>query len=316
MNRYLPLGAVLGAALLAPLAVAPASASTTPLSAAGSAPTSTTAAAKPAPIKGVAVYARFNRGYVVTRFEPGKGPTRLGVTPETGQFSASPDGRKIAWITGLGKVQVSAAGKVTTLAKGAGANAPCLTPVWSPDSAKVAFLPSSESDASPVAIAGAAGGGTRRAGTTMGVCHLAWSADGRYLAGYAGTTDGVYRLDLRARTSVRVKGVKLANHVQSLSPHGERVVVATLSPKDPGGDGGWPVWFRPTIVDTTTGAKVPIAVRGRLIGALYLPDGRLVVRVAGSGHNTLVVLDASGRQLQRLAEPAQARTQALLQIVR
>ncbi|WP_433215193.1 hypothetical protein [Microtetraspora malaysiensis] len=160
------------------------------------------------------------------------------------------------------------------------------------------------------------GTGARKVGKTFGVCHLAWSADGRHLAGYTGTTAGVYVFDMQTGTSVRAKGIKLANHVQSLSPDGRKVVVHTLSPEDPGGDGGWPVGFRPAIVDTVTGEKVPIPVKGTKMGAFYLADGRLVVRVLGRTHNTLVVLDASGRELQRLAEPAETRNQGLLQIVR
>ncbi|MFC4530004.1 TolB family protein [Sphaerisporangium dianthi] len=337
MNRHMPLGAILGTALLTPMTAGSAglltsahpappahasavtlAASAVTLAAPGVVPAALGAApaAAPRPLAGVAVYARYDRGYIVTRYQPRKGFTRLGVAPEPGQFSASPDGEKVTWITPRGQVQVSAAGKVTTIAKGAGMGAPCLTPIWSPDSTKVAFPSAGDTDARPIVIANADGTGDRKAGTTTGVCHLAWSGDGRHLAGYTGTTEGVVRLDLRTRRSVKVKGVKLANHVQSLSPHGEKVVIHALSPADPGGDGAWPTEFRPTIVDTTIGRKVPIPVRGRLIGALYLPDGRLVVRVAGPRHNTLVVLDASGRRLQRLAEPPAARTQALLQIVR
>ncbi|KAA9380908.1 hypothetical protein F5972_07430 [Microbispora cellulosiformans] len=300
MNTRLLSAAVLAAALVAPAtAAAPAG-----------------AAAAPKPLTGAAVYLSHGKGYPISRYEPGKGFTKLGAMPMTGQFSASPDGRRIAWITGGGAVQVSDGRTVSTAAKGAGAGAPCLTPVWSPDSRQVAFLAQGQGDAQRVVVVNADGTRRRTAGSTRGVCHLAWSANGRYLAGYAGTTEGVYRFDLSTGRSVRAKGIGLANHVQSLSPDGMKVVVAPLSRDAPGGDGSWPGGFRPAIVDIVTGKKVPIPVKGSLIGAFYLPDGRLAVRVAGRAANTLVVLDANGRQLQRLAEPAAAKRQALLQIVR
>ncbi|GLX02321.1 hypothetical protein [Microtetraspora sp. NBRC 16547] len=271
--------------------------------------------ATPTPLKGVAVYLSYAKGYPVARYEPGGGFTKLGNVPDTFQFSASPDGTKLAWITLDGRVHVGAGSTAKIVAKGAAAGFPCLTPVWSPDSTQVAYSPKDNSEKSPLIVINPDGTGARKAGKTLGVCHLAWSADGRHLAGYTGTTAGVYVFDMKTGTSVRAKGIKLANHVQSLSPDGRKVVVHTLSPEDPGGDGGWPEGFTPTIVDTVTGNQVPVPVKGKKIGAFYLADGRLVVRVAGRTHNTLVVLDSSGKELQRLAEPAQARTQALLQIV-
>ncbi|MEU4570922.1 hypothetical protein [Nonomuraea sp. NPDC023979] len=303
--------AVLGAATL--LAAAPAASAATPHAAASTAAVSTAAVstAAPTPLAGVAVYAAYDRGYTVTRY--GGRPAELGKPGQSAQFAASPDGRKVAWITSGGRLQVRDGGRTRTVARGLQGDIPCLSPVWSPDSRRVAYV---GGNGSQVRVVGADGRGARVLGRTAGPCHLAWSPDGRYLAGYAGTTEGVHRLDTRTGRSVKVKGVKLANHVQSLSPGGRHVVVSTLRPTDPGGDGVWPTSFTPTLVDTATGRRVPIGVKGRLLGAFHLPDGRLAVRVAGRTANTLVVLDAKGRQVQRLAEPAAAKDQALLQVVR
>ncbi|WP_066949177.1 hypothetical protein [Microtetraspora fusca] len=312
-------GLALVPALLTPVLLTPdavlARTATADGAGAAAAATGITSAA-PKPIEGVAVYFREGKGNPISRYEPGKGFIKIGSAPEMYQFAASPDGTRLAWITLDGKLHVGDGGTSKIVAKGAAAGGPCLTPVWSPDSAQVAYFPKSNADRSPLMVVNADGTGARKAGKTFGVCHLAWSADGRHLAGYTGTTAGVYVFDMRTGTSVRAKGIKLANHVQSLSPDGRKVVVHTLSPEDPGGDGGWPVGFTPTIVDTITGKKVPIPVKGTKMGAFYLADGRLVVRVLGRTHNTLVVLDSAGRELQRLAEPAQTRNQALLQIVR
>jgi hypothetical protein len=77
------------------------------------------------------------------------------------------------------------------------------------------------------------------------------------------------------------------------------------------GDGSWPSAFKPAVVDMVTGKKLPISVKGTLIGAFYLPDGRLVVRAG----NALVVLDRAGKETQRIQEPAKAKNQALLQVL-
>ncbi|MFF3666137.1 TolB family protein [Microtetraspora malaysiensis] len=283
----------------------------------GTAGGSTSAA--PKPLEGVAVYVNYDaKGYPVTRYEPGSGFVKLGRVPGiTFQFAASPDGTKFAWITLDGRLHVGDGGTEKVVAKGAAAGFPCLTPVWSPDSTQIAYIPKHDAEKSPLMVVNADGTGARKAGETLAVCHLAWSADGRHIAGMTGrATEGIYVFDMKTGTSVRGKGNKLVNHVQSLSPDGRKVVVRTFGREEPEGDGVWPEKFRPTIVDTVTGKQVPVSVKGLKIGAYYLADGRLVVRVAGRTHNTLVVLDSSGKELQRLAEPAQARDQGILQIVR
>ncbi|GAA5066891.1 dipeptidyl aminopeptidase/acylaminoacyl peptidase [Thermocatellispora tengchongensis] len=273
------------------------------------------ATAAPAPLTGAAVYATYTKGYKVARYQPGTGWRTLAAPSATGQFAASPDGKKVAWVTDGGRLVVRQGGKVTTVAQGLTAGVPCLTPVWSPDSRRLAYVVGGKAEKQVVTVVNADGTGERDAGSTTGVCHLAWSANGRYLAGFAGTTEGVYRLDLTTRRSVKVKGVTLANHVQGLSPDGRKVIVNLLGRDDPGGDGSWPTAFKPAIVDAVTGARQPIGVRGTLLGAFYLPDGRLVVRVAGASRNTLVVLSAAGKTLQRIPEPAAAKNQALLQVL-
>ncbi|MFC4591701.1 TolB family protein [Sphaerisporangium corydalis] len=263
------------------------------------------------PLTGAAVYFEYKAdAFGVDRYAPGTGFARVGRAPGNNQFSASPDGRKLAWITINGKLVVRAGGRTKAIAT-TPPGGPCATPAWSPDAKRVAFVGKGD----VVTIVNADGTGRRAAGRTAGVCHLAWSGDGRYLAGYAGTADAVHRLDLTTGRAARAKGVKLVNHVQGLSRDGRRVIIHTVPRGGSLGDGAWPATFPPSIVDVVTGAKVPIPVTGRLIGACYLADGRLVVRVAGAVHNTLVVLDEAGKELQRLPEPAAARKRGLLRVL-
>ncbi|WP_204077462.1 hypothetical protein [Planotetraspora phitsanulokensis] len=269
---------------------------------------------------GGSVYVRFNAtgAAQIVWARPGA-PLRvatLGGGRRITQVAVSPDGTKAAWVY-QGKVHVTrytATGRAIgdrTIATDAG-HAPCETPVFSPDSKTVAY-PSRAKSTVPV-IAAAKADGTKRyvIGRIRGSCHLAWSGNGRYLAGYSGGTAGVHLLDVRTHTSRKVPGIRYANHVQSLSPNGRRMIVHRLTPSDPGGDGMWPYGFRPTIVDTKTGKTVAIPVRGTLLGAMYLKDGRLMVRVKGKMHNTLVVVTASGKIQRRTAEPAKVRRDALV----
>ncbi|SFJ21173.1 hypothetical protein SAMN05216275_10794 [Streptosporangium canum] len=264
-----------------------------------------------------AVYFGYQEGQVqvLTDRRPGLTSVRIGGGTLSAQFSVAPDGRRIAWIDEKGRLRVGSASGDKVIAKDAAYGAPCLTPAWTADGKRVAYLRKGTAAAMAVAVAGADGKGVVDSGTTLGPCHLTWSADGRTLAGYAGDTAGVYLLDTRSRVSGKVPGIKLANHVESLSPDSRRVVVNAIGPNAPGGDGSWTPLFTPSIYDTKTGKKIAIPVKGRLVGARYLRDGRLAVRVRGAAANTLVTLDASGRELRRAAEPAKARNLGLLGVL-
>ncbi|WP_219463857.1 hypothetical protein [Nonomuraea rhizosphaerae] len=227
------------------------------------------------------------------------------------QFAASPDGRKAAWITANGQLRVKQGAGTRTVATKLQGGTPCLTPVWSADSGRVAYVGANNT----VMAVDADGTRPRRLGVTKGVCHLAWSADGRFLAGYTGEADALYRLNTRTGRAAKAKGVKWVTHVQSLSPNGRYAVVEVPPNPDQLGDGSWPASFRPLIVDMVTGKKARPPVKGRPLGAFYLADGRLVARVSGRSYNTLVVFDRAGKEVQRIAEPAKARNQALLQVL-
>ncbi|GIH28819.1 hypothetical protein Aph01nite_71290 [Acrocarpospora phusangensis] len=291
------------AALLSPLAL--------PVAAADAATEAATEAST-APVSG-AVFYRFTTKADIYRYLGGKfTKTSVG---GLGQFSASPDGRKVAWVDQDSRLHVTEGRSDKVVAKNAIFGAPCATPVWSADSKRLAYPMTGTEATAPISVVNADGTGLKKVGRTYGVCHLAWSANGRYLAGYTGTTEGVHLLDVTTGKTRKAAGIKLANHVQSLSPDGRKVIIRAIKPSDPGGDGAWPTWFRPTVVDTVTGAKLTIPVRGTLIGAIYLSDGRLAVRVKGATRNTVVVLSKTLKPVQRFAEPASVRAMGLLQLL-
>ncbi|MEU3163226.1 hypothetical protein [Streptosporangium sp. NPDC006930] len=270
-----------------------------------------------APVSGAVYFRHGGSGVEVLTYRGGRssGGLTAGAGAFAGQFAVAPDGRRIAWIDDKNRLRVTSANGPrtgTVIAKNAAFGGPCLTPAWSADGKRIAYPVKGNGEAMTVAVIGPDGRGRFNAGKTSGPCHLTWSADGRTLAGYAGDTDGVHLLDTRRRISSRAPGVRLANHVESLSPDGRRVVVNAIGANAPGGDGSWPLSFTPSIYDTRTGAKVAIPVKGRLLGARYLRDGRLAVRVKGTAANTIVVLSRSGKEIQRVAEPAWAKNLGLL----
>lgn len=276
------------------------------------------AAALVAVIPATPAAAALPSGLVFYRYEKGvavHSPYARQIVDPNGQFSVSPDGRKIAYIDLKGRVHVKTDAADKVVASGAVAGTPCATPAWSPDGAKVAYALMSTEGSAPIAIVGAEGKGRKTVGRTYGVCHLAWSGNGRFLAGYTGTTDGVHLLDVRSGKSRKAKGIGGANHVQSLSPDGRKVVYQALKPTAEGGDGTWPLWYTPRIVDTVTGKRVVPPVKGTLIGAMYLHDGRLAVRVKGATRNTIVVLDRGLKVVRKIAEPAVYRTYGLLRVL-
>ncbi|MBB2911951.1 hypothetical protein FHS43_003231 [Streptosporangium becharense] len=316
-HRALAVGAAL--AVSAALTAAPALAAA-PSGVAGAVGAAVPASRQAAPVAG-AVYVGHRAGGVKVLVHRGGWTSHTaGGAGFTGQFAVAPDGLRVAWIDDGGRLHVSAGGTDKVVARNAAAGAPCMTPAWTADGKRLAYpVGGGSGAATTVAVVGADGTGRSVGGRTSGPCHLTWSADGRTLAGYAGDTAGVHLLDTRRRVSVRVPGVKLANHVESLSPDARRVVVNAIGPDAPGGDGSWPMSFTPSVYDTRTGAKIAIPVKGRLLGARYLRDGRLAVRVrgntGGSAAGTLVILSPSGKELQRLPEPAKVRALGLVGVL-
>jgi len=268
-----------------------------------------------APVSGGVYFRYTGAGIEVLTHRGGWSRRTIGGKDFAGQFSVAPDGRGVAWIDAKSRLHVTSATGDRVIAKNAAYGAPCLTPAWTSDGTRIAYPVRGTAKATTVAVVGADGKGRSDAGKTPGSCHLTWSADGRTLAGYSGDLDGVHLLDTRSRVSSRGLGGKLVNHVESLSPDNRRVVVNAIGANAPAGDGSWPLSFTPSIYDTRTGAKVAIPVKGRLLGARYLRDGRLAVRVRGTAANTIVVLSRTGKELQRVAEPAGARRLGLLGVL-
>jgi hypothetical protein len=269
-----------------------------------------------------AVYVTYDRGYRFVE-RASDGSVRTLTTIDCNFYSVSPDGRQVAWIGNRGDVIVRSfsGGSARTVWKNATPDndSAILLGSWSADSTRLLINVSATAGDQVMSVA-SDGSGHKVVGETEGPLHMAWSADGNTIAGYTGETDGVVVLDSRTGRTHRVPGISMAdrvlsNHVESLSPDGSKVVVHLIKPTDPGGDPGWPPSFKPTILDTRTGARVPIGVSGPLLGARYLPDGTLVVRKAGKANNTIIFLGPNGKVLKTQAEPAELHDAGLLSAI-
>jgi dipeptidyl aminopeptidase/acylaminoacyl peptidase len=231
-------------------------------------------------------------------------------------FRVSPDGRRVIWLAEVGSGTGSGSGTVRVMDFGGPARVLSNRAVgvgigaWSADSTRV--LVTEGSPTRPTIVAIDVHNGHRQVlGRTEGALHLAWSADGDTVVGYTGE-NRVVLLDARNGHTRMVPGISVVNHVESLSPDGRRVIVNLIRATGPGGDPAWPVGFTPTIVDTKTGAHVPIPVAGHLIGAQYLADGGLVVRRQDTGHNTLIMLGPDFHVRKQIKESALTRDMGFL----
>jgi hypothetical protein len=153
--------------------------------------------------------------------------------------------------------------------------------------------------------------------TTKYICGLMASGDQKHVVGTDGQ-GGAGVVDLPTGASRPIPGIgsfrkpPFVADIRGLSRDGRVAAVRLSSNGDTPGDGSrQPFASPPTLIDTKTGAKEPIPVKGRLIDATYLTGGGLLVRVAGKPANTLVLL-VGGTEVKRWTEPAAMRTWGLV----
>lgn len=243
-----------------------------------------------------------------------------------GAFTAevSPDGRKIAWVDDDFDLNVADAdGRhakrlLRDVAGGYGHD-----PVWSADGTRILTGVSDDGDPTdgdirPVVVRVADRSVTDLPQPIRGNLRYRWSGDGREVF----FTDGQCRI-LHARadgTAVRtvpVLGSPTGNPSQmracdivSVNPDGSRITVPLHVGDEPDGDvAGEQV--ADAVVDTATGAPVPLPVRGTVLGALYRADGTLLVRAEAGGARTLTLFSPAGAVLAEVAEPASLKAYSL-----
>ncbi|GGO06811.1 hypothetical protein [Micromonospora parathelypteridis] len=260
-------------------------------------------------------------------WRPGDSPVRLLALPTiTALVNAniSPDGQRVAWVdmadSGGGTLYVANVDGSAKQAVRANVDGDCVAPAWSPDSRHLLFretLPSGEPDRYGVLDTRS---GTKTvtwwAGRALG-CHALWSADGKTIAMRVDGGVTLYGTDGRKRGSVPgfTPADGFCDDVTSLAPDGTRIAQYRPKPGDDGTDVARDLRVN-EVLDTRTGKQVALPLNGRTLRQVYFQsDGSMVVRVqAGSAHAVLLV-DADGRKISEVAEPASLKDMRILAVV-
>jgi TolB protein len=97
----------------------------------------------------------------------------------------------------------------------------------------------------------------------------------------------------------------------SISPDGSMMAVHQRTGDQPDGDIGRDLTAN-AVVDTRTGADVPLPVTGTVNAVLFRPDGTILVRTTGDGGNQLTLLNPDRTVRAQVAEPTSVHNAALL----
>jgi hypothetical protein len=247
-------------------------------------------------------------------------------------ITVSPDGKRAAWVEGdILVVADLTIGERTNVRDGV--TTMCAEPAWTADSTRL-LIGLAETDPKTgkpfpatdrMAILTLSNGSVSVVAGLIGSCHPLWAADGQHIV-YVGSTPGGLSV-LRIGDAIPVQPVPnlgtidlktgspkhgafdYAWDLQSVSPDGSRAAV-TLN--DPRGGNPSRVLSSNAIVDTVRGVVVPAPLAGRMLNAFFLPDGGMLVRLAGEEHNELVLVSPDGKELARHAERTEVRQLALL----
>lgn len=281
-----------------------------------SVPPSASSAAVPSSVPGLPGWLYYRDGFQLLRLTAA-GPVPLA-TARAETANVSPDGSSVAFYDGRNIVVADRDGRNPrpVFASGSG---PALwyEPAWSPDSRRL-LVPAFAANR-PVTfgiLTLASGAFTPLPHPLERVGHFLWSADGRRL-GYA-TSDcrlGTADPDGGNNRVVPVFGTddpanprkRQSCNPFSISPDGRYLAVDQRVDGEPLGD-----FVRTstanTIVDTVTGANVPLPVTGTVTQILFRPDGGILVRARTGGTTELTLLNPDRSVRSRFTEPVAVQT--------
>jgi TolB protein len=196
----------------------------------------------------------------------------------------------------------------------------CVVPTWAPDSRRLlmrefaVFGQTNVVDRDEV-FDTTTGKVTPVAGGSLQACHLVWSVDGSVLAI---ADDDVTITDPNGGHPRKAAGLgpgstprRSAFNLQSASPGGDRISGLVITPDTPAGDTERQLGAN-TVLDTHTGRSVPLPVAGKIVDAIFLRDGSLVVRVEASGVRRVARVAADGTLLFVHDEPAALKGMTLM----
>ncbi|MBL7257342.1 PD40 domain-containing protein [Paractinoplanes lichenicola] len=251
----------------------------------------------------------------VVRMSPGQGSAEVVLANAPSSVGISPDGYRIAYVSD-GKLLVNESGgeskQVATDVVAADQ-----APVWSPEGSRLLVATSA-----PGVLDLESGAITPLPDGLASGQHFRWSGDGStlvYATSYCGlkVADG----DAGTSTSVPVLGDKqpqdnpdglAACKPTSVDATGRRVTVPlqTTGQSTTGTD------TADAVVDTATGDLEVLPVAGTVVGAVFDPDGNLLVRTEHDGKRLLSLFDSSNTLRVQAKEPPSVRGLDLLAYTR
>nr|WP_296063547.1 hypothetical protein [uncultured Actinoplanes sp.] len=244
-----------------------------------------------ADLPGRVFYERTGRQRDVVRLSPGDRSTETVLAGAPSPVGISPDGERIAYAQN-GSLLVAPAGAGAAERVADGVSTADQAPVWSPTGDRLLV-----DAASPAVVDVGSGTVTPLPGALGNGRHFRWSGDGNKLVYATGSCD----LEVAASTSAVGTAVPgPACEATSVDATGGRITVALPA----------------AVVDTATGAAVSLPVTGTVVGAVFDPDGDLLVRTVHRGRTQLSLIAPDNTLVVQADEPAALRDLDLLAYTR
>jgi TolB protein len=248
----------------------------------------------------------------LVRLTPGDEPETVFSEPYA-TAGVSPDGSRVAYVTNGNLMVVDTGGGDPQRAYAGNASA-TQAPAWSPDGTRLLV------DAAEPGVLDVATGIVTPLPSGLDGRHFRWSGDGSTLVyGTAGCGLKVAEANADSGTPVPESGDPDGRACRPVSVDATGDLVTVLLGESPsaalaGKDSA--VAPADAVLDTVTGDIVDLPVPGRIIGAVFDPDGNLLVRSVNDGKRRLSLFAPDFTLLLRAREPSALRELGLVAYTR
>ncbi|GAA0536167.1 hypothetical protein GCM10010172_16920 [Paractinoplanes ferrugineus] len=239
----------------------------------------------------------------VVRLSPGRGGTETVLSAAPSAVGISPDGSRIAYAVD-GALMVGETGSPGNRRLATGVRTAAQAPVWSPAGDRLLVVTSG-----PAILQVDSGMLTPLPGGLADGKHFRWSGDGAKLV-YATAHCSLRVATADSDATVPVLGDRqpvdnpdglAACKPTSVDATGDHVTAPLATTGDLGTTSPDTA---DAVIDTNTGDLEPIAVAGSVVGAVFNPDGNLLVRSRTADGTVLSLFSANRKLLVQALEPA------------
>jgi TolB protein len=232
----------------------------------------------------------------LVRLTPGDEPETV-LSEKYTTVGVSPDGSRVAYVADGNLMIVSTGGGDPQQAY-AGTASAAQAPAWSPDGDQVLI------DAAEPGVLDVATGALTPLPSGLDGQHFRWSGDGSTLV-YATAGCGLEVADATAQSGTPVPETgdtdgRAACRPVSVDTTGDLVTVRLGQAGADATDSA----AADAVLDTVTGDIVDLPVSGKIIGAVFGPDGNLLVRSVSDGRRRLSLFAPDFTLLLRAREPS------------